>query len=925
MKKMKKFLSLALALSMTITSAYVGNIAKPTETYAATASINTTTWYYIDDNTTPQENWKSDAAFDVNSWKLGNGSFGAKNGAIADLGGGCIPNTLLNQYIDGTTDIPVFYFRKTFDVANAAEVDRITGSLLYDDAAIVYINGQAIGAYDAGSFDKNGYGGSNASNPKTGEISYTDIGSLNLKETGNVLAVEIHQGRENSSDIYFDMKSLELDYDYTVTYDINGISLDVGADESKRNLVWYTNSTEKTSVKVAQKPENWTVESGFPAESTTFNATSTSSSIDEFTTNKAEITDLEANKTYLYQITAGEMSSEIYSFSTSDFGIDKDFNFLFAGDPQIGASGNSNNDEIGWTETLTKAVTQFPGTSFLLSAGDQINDKNANEETQYASFLAPNVLKSIPLATNVGNHDSGSNKYSEHFAMPNVSTRGVSSGTGSVSGDYWFMYNGVLIMSINSNNTSTADHKAFLKETLESQGKNARWKVVTFHHSIYSVANHATDGDIITRRNELSPVLSELDIDVVLMGHDHYYTRTYMMNGTTPVVPEGNNVSLGETAPESVVDPQDGQVLYVTANSASGSKYYGYNSNSSTNYVAVQNQSNRETISNIEITENAFTITTYYADGDSLEEMDKFTIVHTPKDEEAPVITLPAESNNTLYVGQAFNLMDGVIASDNVDGVITDKVKVTGSVDSENAGTYVITYEVSDEAGNITKKERTITVIKDTILPTITFSNNESVNVGEKFNAYDGVVAYDDVDGNITHLVIVTGMVNTNVAGQYFVKYEVSDRAGNTYKTTRIINVVEKEEETQTETQQPTSTEIQQTTQNNTNVQSTTVIENANNISVKKTVVKQAVVKKKIVTIRIRKVENATKYQIKYAKNKKFKKAKVITTKKTTYVFKKYRKEKKSTKAYFKVRSLKVVNRKKYYSAWSKSKKVVIK
>ena len=69
MKKMKKFLSLVLALSMTITSAYVGNIAKPTETYAATASINTTTWYYIDDNTTPQENWKSDAAFDVNSWK----------------------------------------------------------------------------------------------------------------------------------------------------------------------------------------------------------------------------------------------------------------------------------------------------------------------------------------------------------------------------------------------------------------------------------------------------------------------------------------------------------------------------------------------------------------------------------------------------------------------------------------------------------------------------------------------------------------------------------------------------------------------------------------------------------------------------------------------------------------------------------------
>ena len=63
---------------------------------------------------------------------------------------------------------------------------------------------------------------------------------------------------------------------------------------------------------------------------------------------------------------------------------------------------------------------------------------------------------------------------------------------------------------------------------------DVRWKTVVFHHSVYSTASHVNDGDIIERREELPPVMSELGIDVVLMGHDHVYTRTYMMNGTTP-------------------------------------------------------------------------------------------------------------------------------------------------------------------------------------------------------------------------------------------------------------------------------------------------------------------------------------------------------------------------------------------------------
>lgn len=55
-----------------------------------------------------------------------------------------------------------------------------------------------------------------------------------------------------------------------------------------------------------------------------------------------------------------------------------------------------------------------------------------------------------------------------------------------------------------------------------------------------------------------------------------------------------------------------------------------------------------------------------------------------------------------------------------------------------------------------------------------------------------GYIAKDKKDGDITHKVIVTGYVNPNKIGNYTVKYEVMDKAGNTAKAQRNINVFNK-------------------------------------------------------------------------------------------------------------------------------------
>ena len=59
-----------------------------------------------------------------------------------------MPNTLLSQYKTDGTDKEAFFFRTTVTVDDPAEIKAITGSIIYDDAAIVYLNGQRIDAFD---------------------------------------------------------------------------------------------------------------------------------------------------------------------------------------------------------------------------------------------------------------------------------------------------------------------------------------------------------------------------------------------------------------------------------------------------------------------------------------------------------------------------------------------------------------------------------------------------------------------------------------------------------------------------------------------------------------------------------------------------------------------------------------------------------
>lgn len=149
-------------------------------------------------------------------------------------------------------------------------------------------------------------------------------------------------------------------------------------------------------------------------------------------------------------------------------------------------------------------------------------------------------------------------------------------------------------------------------------------------------------------------------------------------------------------------------------------------------------------------------------------------------DTQAPVITL-TETDQFTLPGQEY-AEEGFVAKDNYDGDITAKVerKVEGDK---------VYYTVSDSSGNRTRVVRTIRY-GDVTPPEITLKGDSEITImaGDSFKD-PGFTATDNVDGDLTDKVKVSGSVNNYSAGTYTLTYTVTDSFGNTTKVERKVIV----------------------------------------------------------------------------------------------------------------------------------------
>ncbi|MED0943316.1 Bacillolysin [Bacillus mycoides] len=163
---------------------------------------------------------------------------------------------------------------------------------------------------------------------------------------------------------------------------------------------------------------------------------------------------------------------------------------------------------------------------------------------------------------------------------------------------------------------------------------------------------------------------------------------------------------------------------------------------------------------------------------------------------EAPVLTVPFTT--TLHVGEEFDPMAGVSATDKEDGNLTNKVKYKGNVDTSKPGKYIVEYWVVDSKGVNATATQTVIVKENEEIPDmepkLTVPVEATINVGDKFNPLSGVKAIDNEDGDITSKVTVDGNVDTSKPGTYELTYKVTDSKGHTVTAKQTVTVKQKVE-----------------------------------------------------------------------------------------------------------------------------------
>lgn len=380
------------------------------------------------------------------------------------------------------------------------------------------------------------------------------------------------------------------------------ISLTPGADESELNFNWHSETKLGIpKIRISQSPDmsDYSEFCGYatPAEK-------------GFQTNRVTVTGLEENTVYYYSYSLGRgdfSDPEIYRTLSKD-----SFKALYVGDIQCGAGddGYATRDAANWNKLLSTALKDNDDISFILSCGDQT--QNGNNALEWAGTLSPKALRSIPMATTVGNHDKKGYNYQFYVNNPNSYYGTTPSPVGR---GYYFRYGDVLFISLNSTQYNVFDHYNLVEQAV-AENTDAKWRVIFMHHDIYGTGHHARSDESLLMQAAYSAICDKFDIDVMLTGHEHFYGRSYFMYD--------NEIVDMDYSTNTVTNPEG--TLYLTSSSASGKNRYYDDYVKNSDWVCFDYMTEGMIYSTVEFTDTTFNVSTYDLDNNLI---DTYTIVKT--------------------------------------------------------------------------------------------------------------------------------------------------------------------------------------------------------------------------------------------------------------------------------------------------------
>ena len=215
----------------------------------------------------------------------------------------------------------------------------------------------------------------------------------------------------------------------------------------------------------------------------------------------------------------------------------------------IGDNGTGDQPEFDVARQMIAYRNQVPF-DFVLMLGDNLYGRPSSREfaDAFERPYKPLLDAGVRFHAVLGNHDAADNRLYPLFGMDGQRY-------------YTWARENTRFFGIDTNrldDTQMAWLENALKQSLE------RWKIVYFHHAIYSGGTR--HGSNIELRVKLEPLFVRYGVNVVFSGHDHIYQRfkpqkgiTYFVEGASGKLRKGISAS----AESAVAFDQDQSFMLV--------------------------------------------------------------------------------------------------------------------------------------------------------------------------------------------------------------------------------------------------------------------------------------------------------------------------------------------------------------------------
>jgi hypothetical protein len=432
-------------------------------------------WLYDDSGVDPGAAWM-DPGFDDGGWSQGMAELGFGEG---DEG------TELNNH-GGYS----YYARHTFEISDASDIVAGTLDLVYDDGAVVYINGIEVDRFDLPAGPITHTTGATSPTGPEREVSGQYVDPALLVNGENVLAIGVHQYDPASSDVSLDAE---------LCFDVDRGPYLLGVDADSVTVMWGSCVDGDSTVEYGPTPAYGSSE---------VDATAT-------TLHRIELTGLASDSLVHYRVSSGGVVGVDHVFRTAP-AAGTDFSFAYYADTREGTAIHA--------EIAALIAAEIP--SLVIHGGDMVN--NGPSWSQWGEYFfdpADPLLPDAPLFPLPGNHEGPFDPpltwYDDLFPPDVAGELYYSFGWGDVR---------FIVADTNDPDLVGVDPESSAQYLwLESELASAVEPIliVAQHHPAYSSGWHGDDAAVLTIQQSLLPLYEQYGVDALLCAHEHFYERSF--------------------------------------------------------------------------------------------------------------------------------------------------------------------------------------------------------------------------------------------------------------------------------------------------------------------------------------------------------------------------------------------------------------